>query len=261
MFGLFGNNKEEELPVNDEARQWIERATLWLINSFGEDSIKKRKILTPHHSNFPIKYNGEHQTAIDTMKIIAEQMEINPNDIQLDIYTEGQTEVGTGASRIFMQQVEGEKYSGGLYWGKQDDNKYHIGLEEKKLKEPLDMVATLSHEFSHIKLLGEKRIEKNNEPLTDLTTVIFGLGIFNANAAFQTRRGVDSWSWSKLGYLSQMEWGYALALFAYVRGEKSPEWINFLAKNVKSDFKKSENYIYNNKDKIFKSSDTTQKGT
>src|SRR5439155_16827567 len=134
----------------------------------------------------------------------------NPDDIHLDIYAEGQSEIDTGGvfgNRIFMQQVEGEKYSGGLYWGKQEDNKYHIGLEQKKLTEPLDMIATLAHEFSHIKLLGEKRIENNNEPLTDLTTVIFGLGIFNANAAFQTRRGVDSWGCSKLGYLSQMECG------------------------------------------------------
>jgi hypothetical protein len=157
---------------------------------------------------------------------------------------------GATGGRIFLKQEEGEKYSGGLYWGKQEDNKYHIGLEEKKLREPAEIVATLSHELSHIKLLGEKRLEKNNEPLTDLTTIVFGLGVFNANAAFQTKGGVDSWGWSKAGYLSQMEWGYALALFAYIRQEENPDWINFLTRNVKADFKQSSQFINKNKDKI-----------
>ena len=259
MFGLFKNKKRVECPVKEDIRQWIDRSMLWLMHSFGESNVKSRKVLTPHHTDFPIKYDGRHQTAIDTMKIVATQMELNSDDIHLDIYVEGQTEIDTGGAfgnRIFIQQVEGEKYSGGLYWGKQEDNKYHVGIEEKKLKEPPEMVATLAHEFSHIKLLGEGRIEKNNEPLTDLTTGIFGLGIFNANAAFQTKRSLTSWGWSKLGYLSQMEWGYALALFAYLRGEQTPKWVEFLSTNVKADFLQSEKFILANEDIILKSTKT-----
>jgi len=90
--------------------------------------------------------------------------------------------------------------------------------------------------------------------LTDLTTIVFGLGIFNANAAFQTTAGFDSWGWSKSGYLSQMEWGYALALFAYIREEEEPAWIEFLTRNVKSDFRQSLKFIHANKEKIFQPS-------
>ena len=50
-----------------------------------------------------------------------------------------------------------------------------------------------------------------------------------------------------------MDWGYALALFAYMREEKTPEWINFLTLNVKSDFKQSERFIDENRDIILKS--------
>jgi hypothetical protein len=101
------------------------------------------------------------------------------------------------------------------------------------------MVATLAHEIAHIKLLGEGRINQNDERLTDLTTVVFGLGIFNANAAFQILRGVDSWGYSEQGYLTQMEWGYALALLAYLKEDRSPKWLQFLTPNVKGDFKRS----------------------
>jgi hypothetical protein len=65
-------------------------------------------------------------------------MELNPDDIVLNIYQEGQSEIDTGGvfgNKIFLKSVEGEKYSGGLYWGRhEEDNKFHVGLEKKSLK-------------------------------------------------------------------------------------------------------------------------------
>jgi hypothetical protein len=256
MFGLFkNNNNESQSPVKEDVRQWIDNSFRWLIETFGENEIRDRKILTPHYSDFPIKYNGDIQTAQDTINILARQMEINPDEIILNIYSEGESELSTGSpfgQGIYIKQFDDEKYSGGLYFGKEEDGKYHIGLEKKKLLRPESMVATLAHELSHIKLLGENKIKENNEPLTDLTTIIFGLGIFNANAVFMTYRGIDYRGWSKLGYLTQMEWGYGLALFAYIRNEKNPPWINHLTVNVKSDFKKSERFIEHNPNLVLK---------
>jgi hypothetical protein len=40
-----------------------------------------------------------------------------------------------------------------------------------------------------------------------------------------------------------MDWGYALALFAQLRGENDPDWTKHLCKNVKSDFTKSYRYL------------------
>ena len=114
------------------------------------------------------------------------------------------------------------------------------------------MVASIGHELSHIKLLGEMRIQDNNEELTDLTTIVFGLGIFNANVAFQTKKGFNYWAWSRSGYLSQLQWGYSLALFSHLREEENPEWANFLSENVKSAFTKSLKFIQNNLDEIYK---------
>jgi len=85
------------------------------------------------------------------------------------------------------------------------------------------MVAVLAHEIAHIKLPGENRMEENDERITDLTTIFFGLGIFNANAAFQTFADSKYYGWSQSGYLTQMEWGYALSLFAFVREEQEPD--------------------------------------
>ncbi len=155
--------------------------------------------------------------------------------------------------KIFTQidKDSEDKFSAGLYFDKNEQGKYEIFIEKKNLLNPENLVATLAHEFSHIKILGEKRLDFNDEALTDLTTVVLGVGIFNSNSAFKEHKTYNSYGYSSIGYLKQREWGYALALYAYYRKEENSDWIKFLTPNLKSDFKKSMNFISANLDIIF----------
>lgn len=248
MFSFSKNRRKPPCPIPEQRREWLEQAFDWLVGTFGEDPIRQRRVLTPHHSDFPIQYNGDPQTGRDTIDIIARHMEIDPAEIELLFYEEGIREISTGdfGHSIFTageKKGDGVKSASGRYMGRQDDGKFHIALEQKKLREPEFMVATLAHELSHIKLLGEERLLENDEQLTDVNTVIFGLGIFNANVAFTTHQDFRSHGWRKSGYLTQMDWGYILALFASLRGENDPAWVKHLCKNVKSDFAKSYHYL------------------
>jgi hypothetical protein len=247
MFGLSKKDKKPPCPIPQERREWLEYAFNWLVSAFGEEAIVNRRVLIPHHTDFPIRYNGSHESAFETVRIIAGQMEIDPTDIELFFYQDGIREISAGdlGSTIFTtgEGKGGVNSSSGRYMGRQDDGKFHIALQEKNLREPEYMVATLAHELSHIKLLGEERLLENDEQVTDLNTIIFGLGIFNANAAFASYQDFRSHGWRKLGYLTQMDWGYALALFVQLRGENDPDWTKYLCKNVKSDFAKSYRYL------------------
>ena len=257
MFGFSKIKRPNTCPISEDRRIWLEKAFLLLLDFFDKENTQQRKILTPHHSSFPIRYDGSEQTAIDTLKIIALQMEVPFEEIHLNFYNENVKEISTGSpfgQGIFLNTEKDDDGAAGLYWGKGEEGKYILSLVRSKLKQPENMVATLAHEIAHIKLLGENRIDKNDEKLTDLTTVLFGLGIFNANAAFQTYRGVDYSGWRKMGYLTQMEWGYALSLFAHIRNEKSPEWINYLTLNVKGDFIQGQNFIENSPEQLFQTS-------
>lgn len=257
MFGFFKIKRPNTCPIPEDNRIWLENSFLMLLDFFGKENTRQRKVLLPHHSCFPIKYNGDEQTAFDTLKIVASQMEVPFEDITLEFYDENVKEISTGSpfgQGIYLKGEKDKSDAAGFYFGKNENGKYSIFLIRSKLKQPENMVATLAHEIAHIKLLGENRIEKNDEKLTDLTTVLFGLGIFNANAAFQTYRGVDYRGWRKMGYLTQMEWGYALSLFAYIRGEKIPEWINHLTLNIKGDFIQGQNFIESNPELILKTS-------
>jgi hypothetical protein len=254
MFGLFNKKDPNKCPIPEERRLWLEESFSLLVSFFGKEKVTQGKILVPHYSCFPIKYDGSIESAAQTLRIVAAQMDVAFDEIELTIYREKVNDISSGdpwGGRIYLNSAANDKSAAGLYFGK-DDGKYQIAMEQSYLAQPENMVATFAHEIAHIKLLGENRIEENDEKLTDLTTVIFGLGIFNANGAFQTFQNYRSSGWQKLGYLKQMEWGYVLALYAYLREETSPKWIDYLSMNVKADFKRAEKFIINNEDIIFK---------
>ncbi len=254
FFEVFNENYINRCPISYKNRVWLESDFSLLLDIFKKEKILKKKILIPHYSNFPINYNGDTQTAVNTLKIVAEQMEVQFNKIQLIIYDESVNSIVKKTPGNLLNSTDLEdksKVSAGLYWGRQADGKFHIGLERSKLTQPHIMVASLAHEVAHIKLIGENKIKVNDEKLTDLTTVILGIGVFNANGAFQKMIGPNTIGWRKIGYLTQMEWGYALSLLAYVREEKTPSWVDYLTLNIKEYFKQGVRFIENNKELIF----------
>lgn len=252
---MFGLNKKRtpQCPIPADLETWIEDCFIWLINQFGEDKIKTLKPLLPTQTDFPITFNNSEQSVYDTLKIVATQMQVNADNIHLSFYDQKLLEVtGDIGIKLYGQPIDDENYSSGEYRGINNNGQYSICINQSILNEPDKLIATLAHEIAHIKLLGENKILKNDEYLTDLTTVIFGLGVFNANVAFKFYSDFDKWGYSKQGYLFQQEWGYALALLAYFKSEVSPDWIHFLTPNIKSDFIKSEQYINFKKPQLIK---------
>ena len=62
--------------------------------------------------------------------------------------------------------------------------KYSVGIEVELLKSPTNLIATIAHELSHLVLLGEGRLNENDEELTDLNCIALGFGIFTCNSIF-----------------------------------------------------------------------------
>ncbi len=254
MFGIFANKSKNECPIDPEMRLWMENAFLWLATQFGHHNIATKPMIFPTPEHFPIRYDGSKESLIETAQIVANQMEIDINEINLEIYEQNIQKLNEGFGHGIWTEVDkesDEKLTAGLYFDKNEQGKYDIFIERGNLSDPENLVATLAHEFSHIKILGEKRLDFNDEQLTDLTPVVFGLGIFNANSAFKEHKSFDSYGHNSVGYLKQKEWGYALALYTFFRQEENPDWIKYLTPNIKSDFKKSMDFITVNQDKVF----------
>jgi hypothetical protein len=140
------------------------------------------------------------------------------------------------------------KSAAGLYEQAQDQHR--IWIETSNLTDPLALVATIAHEVGHILLLGQGRIseeEEDHEPLTDLLTVFLGLGVLTANAVirenYYTVGNVSGWNMSRRGYLTMLQYGYALAQFARARGEVNPPWARELRADVRDAFNKATTYL------------------
>ncbi len=107
------------------------------------------------------------------------------------------------ATRKRLRIESEEKDAAGYYW---KDDKEIVAIEASNLGDPMALVGTIAHELAQCRLLGEKRITSeavDHESLTDLTTVFFGMGIFNANSSFRfsqwTRGNSYGWGASKFG--------------------------------------------------------------
>src|SRR5262249_56891631 len=129
------------------------------------------------------------------------------------------------AENIWLESDAGKSlpHAAGTY--EEGKRKFIIRFEKPGRDEPMGLVGTMAHELAHVRLLGESRImseEYDNELLTDLTVVFFGLGIFLAN----TPRNWDSqnkkWPGTDLikpEYMTPPMFAYALAHLAWFRGE------------------------------------------
>lgn len=233
-------------PIESDHKEWLEDSMLWLHRNFRSTTFCRLETIIPTDEFFPQKYRGTKKCAVDLLHVVSGMMDIPIDSVRLEIYSERDKSL---AEDLPYYSYKG-KGSAGHFHPQKRAGQYVVGVEEGQLKNPFSLVATLSHELGHVLLLGSGLLdatEEDHEFMTDLLTVYYGLGIFTANSAFQFRQwqsaGRTGWSASRVGYLSESMYGYALALYARMRGESDPTWTEFLAKNVKASFNRSQKYI------------------
>lgn len=252
MLSLFSKNKRTLCPLKEDDRLWMEN-----IFNLGKGSIihriKNKEILLPDEKDFPIKYDGSDTSANETLKIVATQMEMNANNFLLTFYDGSPPRYeGDMGYNTVTDSAGNEIRPAAIFLGINKDNNFQICIEASQLHNPENMVAILAHEIGYIKLVYQYKIEKLGDLFIDLFPLYFGLGIFAANAPEQVYKNDQSWGGHKTqGYLRKDLWGYALALFAFMRNEYQPEWVKYLVPEVKKYFKRSEKFIWGNKEIIF----------
>jgi len=130
-------------------------------------------------------------------------------------------------------------------------NEAVVTYDPASLDDPFKLVATFAHELAHYKLAGAVEEPPGGagalETTTDLTTVYLGFGVFGANCAFNFSQHQSllsqGWGWSRLGYLSERDWTFALAVFLALRGEAAPDLRDFLKAHLLADLRKAMRYL------------------
>ncbi len=241
MFGI-----APKAPVSPEAQQWVEDSFAWLIGQYGREFLQSLPVIQPTEEFFPEDFHPTDASIQATLVRLCGFMHVRPERVTLEIFDDDQEDLKKALRTTLPHREDSSSGAAGTYRENTGAERFLITVKRSKSADPVTLIATLAHELAHVLLLGEGRLDHDApdmEPLTDLATVFWGLGIFNANSAarFQqhddgTKRG---WSFQRLGYLSEPMFAYALAVFAWERGEKKPLWAKHLRLNVGTYFRQS----------------------
>jgi hypothetical protein len=251
MFGrLFGPPK---CPVDEQVQQWVDMRWHWLCDTFGRAHLQSARVILPRHEDFPDDYDANDLATIRQLfDRVCEYMGLTPNRIEFGIYTAEKERI-----RPFTEIRLDAGAAVGLY--ERIHNGCKVWVAEQQLDDPMSLVATCAHELAHELLLGQERITNesaDHEPLTDLLTIYLGLGIFGANAAVTASSGFDGgvsfWKVGRQGYLDLRTFGYALSLFARMRGEVKPAWAKELRLDVRDSFRKGLAFLAEQDDPRFR---------
>jgi hypothetical protein len=244
MFG-FG----VKLPVTEEERLWVDDGFRRLSKLLGSSRLQNATAILPTDEFFPDPWDSSEAALKRLFRRVCGYMDVNPSKVEVEIIPD--------ASELLevlpAYSIGSDKHPAGLHFGGNAEERPLVALRQSLLKDPLAAVATLAHELSHVILLDGGHLQREDEemePLTDLATVYLGLGIFTANASRNFRKyqqdRMEGWSMSRLGYLPETVFGYALARFASERGEWEPEWSRHLSTNLRAWFRQSERWLRQN---------------
>ncbi|MEU4194550.1 hypothetical protein AB0E69_21815 [Kribbella sp. NPDC026611] len=210
----------ERLPGG--SRRWIRSSMDWMVTEFGRD-VLLRPIALPADL-VPTGYDGSMEAALDLCRRVDQRMDLPDGQCGLSFEL-----VGDGIRRpAYRGSTSVVKEQSGRWLRGTDRN--HIQLAPALAADPVALVAIYAHEVGHELLLGSGRISlarrPDHEPLTDLLTVFYGLGIFTANAAYERRPRPNGRGKQPLarGYLREAALSEALAYYAMLRGERHPAW-------------------------------------
>ncbi|MEV4346327.1 hypothetical protein AB0J83_17810 [Actinoplanes sp. NPDC049596] len=232
-----------ESPVRAVEREWIETSLDWMVGEFGRARLLGAVVL-PTDEFFPGVYRGSRDDIRAVFRRLCAHMGVDPGRIDLEHDADDEDD-GLAAyvplNRQWQVAAGHHRIRGG---------RSVIGIRDDKAAEPMALVATIAHELGHAILLNDGlRIDperEDHEPLTDLLTVFYGLGIFAANAAFEFNRHETGYRTSRLGYLTEPMFGYALARYAWLRGEPAPTWASYLDTNPRAYLKRGLRYLAQN---------------
>jgi hypothetical protein len=225
---------KEDCPVGAPQQAWIEASMTWFTREFGREPLLAGIVLPG--PSLRSGYTGTPRQVGRLIAGVCTAMSLEASELTVeffDLREEGDAEGGRAVGHYYLR-----------------DGRPVIGLDVSEASDADYLTAIIAHELCHVRLLGEGRIttaRKDHERLTDLLTVYFGFGIFSTNAALRFGDGTPGFSvqplgyldertlnaarndgYSRVGYLTEPEFGYAMACYAWLRGETEPAWARHL---------------------------------
>jgi hypothetical protein len=228
-------------PIGTLEKTWTESRMCWLAERLGIDRLLKANVLVPAAESFPLPYRGTEEDVRRVLAWLCGAMQVNPSRVALEICDTIPSARGGAVGQY--------KYG---------EQRAVVRVLRSQMEAPQKLAATLAHELAHELLIGGGLLKTDvpdHEDLTDLLPVFLGAGVFAANSAleekYQDTGTWSSWRIGKQGYLPARIFGYAFALFAFMRDEDRPSWAGHLRRDAAEPFRKGLDYLRRTNDSLF----------
>lgn len=230
-------------PVDAETKEWLEESFNWLIAELSAETLSANVVVLPTPEFFPDPLTGKPGDVRRMGERVCVYMDIKPKEVEIQLYSKAM-EDQVRRSKV-PEPVGHPKFA-----YKKQKGKYNLRLEANQVTKADGLIAAIAHELAHVILIGENRLDRtrpDHEEMADLLTVFYGLGVFTANSAVALAQGrntpYEGGPHLREGYMTEEMYGYALALFAYARGESNSAWKKHLHVNVRHYFKQGLKYL------------------
>ncbi|MCE9548019.1 MAG: hypothetical protein K8T25_21305 [Planctomycetia bacterium] len=233
MFGWL----RAKCPLDTWEKAWTETRMLWLANTLGIERLTRAEVILPTPQFFPDPYQPNAEGARRLLDRLCGYMGVTDRKIEMEVRDDAQM---PGAAGHYDISADGM-----------------IRVARSQLANPMSLVATLAHELSHDILLRNKHLTTettDHEWITDLLPVFLGVGIFAANATVweKNERSGRSYRWSvgRQGYLPSRMFGYAMALFVFMREEEMPAWKSYLRPDASTALSQGLRFLRQTEDTV-----------
>ena len=222
------------LPPEEE--EWHIETWRWLLDSFGGlPVLSQANLVIPTRSFFPPTDAVGHDRVLHVFEAVKKHARMANWECKL---------VAQARRPDFLEHHHAAAGTFSV-----DGGAASITYDPDLIDEPVKLVATLAHELAHY-FLGAQLPpggEDTLEPATDLTAAYLGFGVFGANVAltFEQHRDVFSYGWSssRLGYLNEGGWTFALAVFAFLRRDTVEPLEPYLKPHLYTELRKAMAYL------------------
>lgn len=237
MLGLFRSK-----PVlDDDSTEWLFDAYAWALRNFGGDAFHRDTLLvTPTDRHFPDKsFETPQEKVFAAFVRVRTYAGMQGWPCELAALSPGMDPPRPPA--ISSVTPRGPQGAVSIHEEKQS---IPIAFDPGMTAKPLVLIAAFAQQLAfHLGRTTEEESPGGDElrgPATDLLAVFMGFGLFLANSAMTVcRGGCCGTSVQKLGFLTESEFVYALAIFCVLKNIPNADVEPHLKKALRPFFRKA----------------------
>jgi hypothetical protein len=230
----------DSCPVAPSDQHWIEFELTVLNSRFGIGAHSHPTIL-PAPDFYPVAYDGEGLEVHELTRKLCGPLGVDIEKVWVRLLEESTVRADAARAR-------NAPYSG--HFSKEtydpETDLYIIDLDRWLAGEPPVLTAVIAHELAHLRLHDVRHPEAGTdrfEQQADMLAIACGLGLFGANVSFQTQKKLTGAGALSLGRLDRDMYGYALACYAWLRGEREPQWAKTLGPGPRNRLERGLRYL------------------